>query len=310
MTGFEIAAIVGAGASLATGAASTISASKMNRRAQRYAERENELNRNFQSAQAAMGRQWQEDMYQKYYSPSAQMAQFRDAGINPAQAYGQITGTGGMSSPSPSGGSSLNFSQENPWQNAMTSVNNAYDNMLSVMRQKNETERLGFETQLMKAQAADHIASSLLKGQQAELTKKQGDKIDKEIEEIGKNMSLTEEQIKKVKQEVVNLKYDASIKGYTVRLNTAYENLSKQLGMPVPMTEKLLGSIAIAIGALGSGALQAFGNIGKTIYDLIRGIGKGKGKGKDAWLQPSLPLPNVELPRAQSSNPIGSHVRL
>lgn len=40
---------------------------------------------------AREARQWEEDMYNKYNSPSALVRQYNDAGINPALMFGQVT---------------------------------------------------------------------------------------------------------------------------------------------------------------------------------------------------------------------------
>lgn len=69
----------------------------------------NRANRNFQAQQAQMARDWQEDYYNKYSSPSAMVQQFKDAGLNPAMMYGRgASVVGGVpSGASPAGGSSM-----------------------------------------------------------------------------------------------------------------------------------------------------------------------------------------------------------
>lgn len=133
-----------------------IGASKMNKRAERYAREENALNRQFQAEQAQMGRDYQEEMYNKYYSPSAQMQQFKDAGINPITAVGQITGQGGMSSPSPSGGSSIQPQYSNP----MDSLGGIVDSVLAISKLKQE---------ISESKAREHYYNS------------QGDKAESDI---------------------------------------------------------------------------------------------------------------------------------
>lgn len=51
----------------------------------------------FNAKQAQIGRDWSEDMYNKYYSPSAQVGQYKEAGLNPALMYGSA-GAGSMPS--------------------------------------------------------------------------------------------------------------------------------------------------------------------------------------------------------------------
>ena len=52
-----------------------------------YNSSEAATNREFQSAQTQLARQWQEDMYNKYQSPSAMVRQYQQAGLNPALMY-------------------------------------------------------------------------------------------------------------------------------------------------------------------------------------------------------------------------------
>lgn len=64
--------------------------------------RQNRKNRKFQAEQAQIARDWQEEMYNKYSSPSAMVQQYKDAGLNPALAYNGLgqtfSGTSGMTS--------------------------------------------------------------------------------------------------------------------------------------------------------------------------------------------------------------------
>ena len=54
------------------------------------------INRRFNSQEAEKARQWQEDMYQKYQSPSAMRSQFEEAGLNPYLVYGNANAAGSM----------------------------------------------------------------------------------------------------------------------------------------------------------------------------------------------------------------------
>lgn len=53
----------------------------------------NTENNMFNAKQAELARQFQEDFYNKYQSPSAMMAQYQDAGINPMLVAGQGAGS-------------------------------------------------------------------------------------------------------------------------------------------------------------------------------------------------------------------------
>lgn len=65
---------------------------------------EAQRNRDFQSAQAQVARDWQEEQYLKYNSPSARVRQYQEAGLNPALMYGaSSTGNASTSTGIPSG---------------------------------------------------------------------------------------------------------------------------------------------------------------------------------------------------------------
>lgn len=54
----------------------------------------------FAHNEAQLARDWDEEMYNRYNSPSALMAQYRDAGLNPALMYGQqVSGSAPTSGP-------------------------------------------------------------------------------------------------------------------------------------------------------------------------------------------------------------------
>ena len=80
-----------------------------------------ELNQNFQAQQAQLARDWQEDMFNLYSSPSAMVQQYKDAGLNPALMYGKGQSIGqsfGTSSPS----------------GAQATLSNPADNLLAKMQ--------------------------------------------------------------------------------------------------------------------------------------------------------------------------------
>lgn len=62
-------------------------------------------NRGFQHAEAELARDWQEQQYLKYNSPSAQVAQYQAAGINPATMYGQSFSPASVATSAPAGDS-------------------------------------------------------------------------------------------------------------------------------------------------------------------------------------------------------------
>lgn len=75
---------------------------------------QNQTNRDWQSRESAKARQWEQEMYELYNSPSAMMAQYRKAGINPflvgSSEVGSAMSTSAPISGSPSAGSPSSFS--------------------------------------------------------------------------------------------------------------------------------------------------------------------------------------------------------
>lgn len=67
-------------------------------------EAENERARQFQHSESSLARQWEEQMYNMYNSPSAMMRQYREAGLNPYLAGQDALGSG-MSQSAPMSGS-------------------------------------------------------------------------------------------------------------------------------------------------------------------------------------------------------------
>lgn len=73
------AAAIGAGASLLSGIGSIISGNSANKTNLKIMREQNKFN----SVEAKKQRDWQESMYNRFQSPSAQSAQYRAAGLNP-----------------------------------------------------------------------------------------------------------------------------------------------------------------------------------------------------------------------------------
>lgn len=88
--------IAGVGSAAASGIASGVSSGKLNR-----------ATRNFNHREAELARQWQEDFYNKYQSPSAMVQQYRDAGLNPALMYQNGAGSASAVSSSPANAGSV-----------------------------------------------------------------------------------------------------------------------------------------------------------------------------------------------------------
>lgn len=76
---------------------------KMQREQNEFNANQAEINRQFQSREAEIARDWQEQQYLQYSSPGAMVKQYNEAGLNPALMYGSNLQTSTGSSPLPSG---------------------------------------------------------------------------------------------------------------------------------------------------------------------------------------------------------------
>lgn len=153
--------------SLLAGLANTIGSSVT-------ANRQNRFNRDFQAQQAQLARDWQEDFYNKYSSPSAMVQQYKDAGLNPAMMYGRGSSVvGGVpSGASPSGGSQMmpTFSLDGKFGDII---------QLKEMIKNNESQR-----KLQAAQANELNSRSSLNQSHINLNSVNVSKVNNEIEEI------------------------------------------------------------------------------------------------------------------------------
>ena len=136
---------------------------------------EGRINREFQAQQAQLARDWQEDMYNKYSSPSAMVQQYKDAGLNPALMFnnGQSVGQG-FNTSSPSG--------------AQATLINPADNLLSklqsIVQLKEMIENNKSQRDLQAAQANELNSRSSLNQSNINLNSANVNKINNEIEEI------------------------------------------------------------------------------------------------------------------------------
>lgn len=132
---------------------STILGNRANRKAQ---ERQNafnaeqaRLNREFQSREAEIARDWQEEQYNKYSSPQAMVSQYRDAGLNPALMYGSNLQSGTGSSSSPSGSSASGSAI--PMQ--IADLTGVIGNFLGLSKLKAEIDNINADSEQKRASA-------------------------------------------------------------------------------------------------------------------------------------------------------------
>lgn len=115
-----------------------------------YNSSEASINRDFQSAEAQVARQFQEDMYTKYQSPQAQVRQYQEAGLNPALMYGR-----GVTPVSLSGASN------GPSGSAASATPTGVAGIEGMMSMLSTLAKLPSEVDLMQSQSDDLRASAL-----------------------------------------------------------------------------------------------------------------------------------------------------
>ena len=131
--------------------------------------------------EAQLDRQFQEDMYNKYQSPEAQMRQYQAAGLNPALMY-----EGGVDINGPSGGSAASVSGASGGD----SPTNAFEQVMGVMSQfiNMITGASGIGSSVMNTVNQSKATNSTVALQDADIAKKEeetrGIKIDNERKQI------------------------------------------------------------------------------------------------------------------------------
>lgn len=131
--------------------------------------------------EAQLGRQFQEDMYNKYQSPEAQMRQYQAAGLNPALMY-----EGGVDINGPSGGSAASVSGASGGD----SPTNSFEQVMGVMSQfiNMITGASGVSSSVMNTVNSTKATNSTVALQDADIAKKEeetkGIKIDNERKQL------------------------------------------------------------------------------------------------------------------------------
>lgn len=135
----------------------------------------------FNHDEANLDRQFQEDMYNKYQSPEAQMRQYQAAGLNPALMY-----EGGVDINGPSGGSAASVSGAVGGD----SPSNGFEQVMGIMSQFMSmiTGASGIGSSVMDVVNKSKATNSTVALQNADIAKKQeetkGIKIDNERKQL------------------------------------------------------------------------------------------------------------------------------
>lgn len=173
-----------------------------------------EHNYQFQSAEAEKARQWQEDYYKEFQSPSAMVEQYKAAGLNPMAIAGKVGGNTPPSSSAPSGGNTFKPSTHQGIDNTIMSVVQAVLGMeqqaLAVKTQKEDLEYKRMELQTRKEIAQMQIdAASSSQDKSLGLDKYKFDKTyDLELRKFVSSDALTQKQIEMLTTQIKNLDVD------------------------------------------------------------------------------------------------------
>lgn len=165
----------------------------------------------FNAAQAELNRDWQEKMYNQYYSPGATVRQYQEAGINPVLASGISPGTPPSGSSASSGISSAPHTSPGT---PMDIVNGVY-NLLNAKEDINVKKA---QADLLSAQAAgqliDNSVKEFLNQANLDLIKNQSSKIITEIDNIKKDTENKAEQKGLIALQKTLAGQDSALKNY------------------------------------------------------------------------------------------------
>lgn len=201
-----------------------------------------EYNYQYQSAEAEKARQWQENFYKEYQSPSAMVQQYKDAGLNPMAIAGKVGGNTPPSASAPSGGNTFKPSTHQGIDNTIMSVVQAVLGMeqqaLAVKTQREDLEykRLELETRKDIAQMQIDAASSS-QDKSLGLDKYKFDKTHQlELDKFVQSKALTDAQIDMIQSQIANIDADTLTKAIQRQI-TDKENQLKELDLKKALRE-------------------------------------------------------------------------
>lgn len=180
MEPITLAGIIAGGATLAAGGAQIASNANINKK-----------NRNWQSAEAQKTRQWQELMYQRYQSPTAQADQMAAAGMNPYSHTESPSSVGSGSTASMPSQFPLDLSS--PIAGAAEQINNSIMQREQINQMRQQTESIYL----------DNVRKAFENGNAVEVYKKQMEILESEL----RSKILTEQEFHK-RVDMLQLEYD------------------------------------------------------------------------------------------------------
>lgn len=186
---------------------------------------EAQKNRDFQSKEAELAFEREVDFYEQYKSPTAQVQQYKDAGLNPALLAGGIGATTSPSASAPQGAQGHSSSSAPVNHNPFALAKDAFDfaglaqaleqRKADVKRTKAETDRIDAETQKINKETSwiDAYNSASIDSMRAG--------IDKVRSDIDVNESLIDKNIQDVQESISRVSVNES----TVKVNGALIDL-------------------------------------------------------------------------------------
>lgn len=226
------------------------------------------LSRQFQSAEAEKARQWQEDYYQQYQSPSAMMRQYEQAGLNPALMYGGAGSPSTAPSTSVPSGSSASVGMPEDGVSSLLST------IMQAVLAKSEINLNNANARNANSSADEHDVNVVWKPKQfeSEIAKNYASvdnlragvvQLQAQTQQIFKNIDLTDVQIDKVIADTDN-----------VRVDTVKKELEKE-GVVINnklIAQRILQSMAETRLADVQAYLSKVNSDGVSIDNFIKGI--------------------------------------
>lgn len=198
--------------------------------------RENQKNRDWNLNLAKMQNQWNIDQWNRenaYNTPSAQMARYKDAGLNPDLMYGQqnlsaaspeMTAGDGSQPTDVSNLANKRTIGDMMVQASQTRLTNAQAKLAESQADKTdkETEGQGYQNEILKSDAAFRDAlnsgtvqlnnmSLKVSERGMQLTDEQITKVRKECAQIDQSIQQSRAAIDEIRQKISNLKTDQAI---------------------------------------------------------------------------------------------------
>lgn len=193
------------------------------------------------------------NMQNAYNSPSAQMARFKEAGLNPNLIYGQMSNSPVVRSSSPQ-----SYNPTPPQIDLGGAANMALTQYYDTKLKSAQIDNLKEQNLLMKQDSLIKMYEGIsknLQNQKSEFeVKNQGDLLKMSLDAMKANIrqtstttNLTQEQINRVQQEIKNMVIDGDIKGFE-KLIKQFESQNLDLNQIL----KTIGGIGGLIPGIGS----------------------------------------------------------